>query len=300
MNIRDFEYLVALDELRSFRKASERCHVTQPTLSGQLRKLEDYLGVLLVERTKRKVMLTPVGKEVVRRARLILQEVEQIEEISVSFKDPMQGKLRMGLIPTLGPYLLPFMIPAMVQEYPRLQLFLYEEQTHILLKKLSDAELDVIILALPISSSGLSEIELFDEPFLLALPRGHELSIQDSVSLSDLSEERILLLEDGHCLRDQALEVCMMAGATENPEFQGTSLETLRHMVSAGMGVTLMPYYSVFPNSGSNPPMTYLQFDAPVPSRKIGLLFRESSQRREGFLSIANTIRSNLPDFSSF
>ena len=299
MNIRDFEYLVALDELRSFRKASERCHVTQPTLSGQLRKLEDYLGVLLVERTKRKVMLTPVGKEVVRRARLILQEVEQIEEISVSFKDPMQGKLRMGLIPTLGPYLLPFMIPAMVQEYPRLQLFLYEEQTHILLKKLSDAELDVIILALPISSSGLSEIELFDEPFLLALPKGHELSIQDSVSLSDLSEERILLLEDGHCLRDQALEVCMMAGATENPEFQGTSLETLRHMVSAGMGVTLMPYYSVFPNSGSNPPMTYLQFDAPVPSRKIGLLFRESSQRREGFLSIANTIRSSLPDFTS-
>jgi len=255
--------------------------------------------VLLVERTKRKVMLTPVGKEVVRRARLILQEVEQIEEISVSFKDPMQGKLRMGLIPTLGPYLLPFMIPAMVQEYPRLQLFLYEEQTHILLKKLSDAELDVIILALPVSSSGLSEIELFDEPFLLALPRGHELSIQDSVSLSDLSEERILLLEDGHCLRDQALEVCMMAGATENPEFQGTSLETLRHMVSAGMGVTLMPYYSVFPNSGSNPPMTYLQFDAPVPSRKIGLLFRESSQRREGFLSIANTIRSSLPDFTS-
>lgn len=299
MNIRDFEYLVALDELRSFRKASERCHVTQPTLSGQLRKLEDYLGVLLVERTKRKVMLTPVGKEVVRRARLILQEVEQIEEISVSFKDPMQGKLRMGLIPTLGPYLLPFMIPAMVQEYPRLQLFLYEEQTHILLKKLSDAELDVIILALPVSSSGLSEIELFDEPFLLALPRGHELSIQDSVSLSDLSEERILLLEDGHCLRDQALEVCMMAGATENPEFQGTSLETLRHMVSAGMGVTLMPYYSVFPNSGNNPPMTYLQFDAPVPSRKIGLLFRESSQRREGFLSIANTIRSSLPDFTS-
>jgi LysR family hydrogen peroxide-inducible transcriptional activator len=299
MNIRDFEYLVALDELRSFRKASERCHVTQPTLSGQLRKLEDYLGVLLVERTKRKVMLTPVGKEVVRRARLILQEVEQIEEISVSFKDPMQGKLRMGLIPTLGPYLLPFMIPAMVQEYPRLQLFLYEEQTHILLKKLSDAELDVIILALPVSSSGLSEIELFDEPFLLALPRGHELSIQDSVSLSDLSEERILLLEDGHCLRDQALEVCMMAGATENPEFQGTSLETLRHMVSTGMGVTLMPYYSVFPNSGSNPPMTYLQFDAPVPSRKIGLLFRESSQRREGFLSIANTIRSSLPDFTS-
>ncbi|MDP6730731.1 MAG: DNA-binding transcriptional regulator OxyR [SAR324 cluster bacterium] len=299
MNIRDFEYLVALDELRSFRKASERCHVTQPTLSGQLRKLEDYLGVLLVERTKRKVMLTPVGKEVVRRARLILQEVEQIEEISVSFKDPMQGKLRMGLIPTLGPYLLPFMIPAMVQEYPRLQLFLYEEQTHILLKKLSDAVLDVIILALPVSSSGLSEIELFDEPFLLALPRGHELSIQDSVSLSDLSEERILLLEDGHCLRDQALEVCMMAGATENPEFQGTSLETLRHMVSAGMGVTLMPYYSVFPNSGSNPPMTYLQFDAPVPSRKIGLLFRESSQRREGFLSIANTIRSSLPDFTS-
>ena len=296
MNIRDLEYLVALDELRNFRKASERCHVTQPTLSGQLRKLEEHLGVLLVERTKRKVILTPVGKEVVRRARMILQEVEQIEEISVSFKDPMQGKLRIGLIPTLGPYLLPFMIPAMIQEYPRLQLFLYEEQTHILLNKLNNAELDAIVLALPVSNNGSYEFELFDEAFLLALPRGHELSIKESVSLSDLSEEKILLLEDGHCLRDQALEVCMMAGATENPEFQGTSLETLRHMVSAGMGVTLMPYFSVYPNSGSNPPLSYLHFEDPVPSRKIGLLFRESSQRKEGFMSISETIRDSLPD----
>ena len=135
---------------------------------------------------------------------MILQEVEQIEEISVSFKHPMQGKLRIGLIPTLGPYLLPFMIPAMIQEYPRLQLFLYEEQTHILLNKLNNAELDAIVLALPVSNNGFYEIELFDEPFLLALPRGHELSIKESVSLSDLSEEKILLLEDGHCLRDQA------------------------------------------------------------------------------------------------
>ena len=227
---------------------------------------------------------------------MILQEVEQIEEISVSFKDPMQGKLRIGLIPTLGPYLLPFMIPAMIQEYPRLQLFLYEEQTHILLNKLNNAELDAIVLALPVSNNGFYEIELFDEPFLLALPRGHELSIKESVSLSDLSEEKILLLEDGHCLRDQALEVCMMAGATENPEFQGTSLETLRHMVSAGMGVTLMPYFSVYPNSGSNPPLSYLHFEDPVPSRKIGLLFRESSQRKKGFMSISETIRNSLPD----
>ena len=116
------------------------------------------------------------------------------------------------------------------------------------------------------------------------------------MSLSDLSEEKILLLEDGHCLRDQALEVCMMAGATENPEFQGTSLETLRHMVSAGMGVTLMPYFSVYPNSGSNPPLSYLHFEDPVPSRKIGLLFRESSQRKKGFMSISETIRNSLPD----
>ena len=296
MNIRDLEYLVALDELRNFRKASERCHVTQPPLRGQLRKMEEHLGVLLVERTKRTVILTPVGKEVVRRARMILQEVEQIEEISVSFKDPMQGKLRIGLIPTLGPYLLPFMIPAMIQEYPRLQLFLYEEQNHILLNKLNNAELDAIVLALPVSNNGFYEIELFDEPFLLALPRGHELSFKETVSLSDLSEEKILLLEDGHCLRDQALEVCMMAGATENPEFQGTSLETLRHMVSAGMGVTLMPYFSVYPNSGSNPPLSYLHFEDPVPSRKIGLLFRESSQRKEGFMSISETIRNSLPD----
>ena len=167
MNIQDFKYLVALDEMRSFRKASERCHVTQPTLSGQLRKMEDYLGVTLVERSRRNVLLTQEGKEVVRRAKLILDEVEQIKEICILFDDPMHGKLKIGLIPTLGPYLLPLMMPAIIKKFPQLELFLYEEQTHRLLDKLRNAELDVIILATPVEGEGLIEIDLFEEPFLL-------------------------------------------------------------------------------------------------------------------------------------
>ena len=296
MNIRGLEYLVALDELRNFHRASDRCHVTQPTLSGQLRKLEDYLGVTLVERSKRRVILTQEGREVVRRARLILKEVEHIEDIGSSFGDPVQGTLKVGLIPTLGPYLLPFIIPAIVGKYPRLELFLYEEKTHRLLEMLKKAELDTIILATPVPDKGLVSIELFDEPFLLALPKDHELIGKERLMVSDLAGERILLLEDGHCLRNQALEVCMMAGVNESPEFQGTSLETLRHMVSAGMGVTLMPYYSVYPKPGIHPSISYHCFEQPVPSRKIGMLYRETSHRSEGFCYIASTIRDNLPE----
>ncbi len=295
MNIRDLEYLVALDEVKSFRKASERCHVTQPTLSGQLRKFEDLLGVQLVERARQGLMLTPAGREVTRRARLILSEVEQIKDISESFLDPMRGKLRMGLIPTLGPYMLPHVIPSLASDFPALELFLYEEQTHRLLDKLQSAELDLIILALPVESKSMATIELMDEPFLLAIPEGHVLTGRETVSLEDLRHERILLLEDGHCLREHALEVCRLSGATENPEFQGTSLETLRHMVSAGMGVTLMPHYSVPPANENPLPVQYLRFEAPIPSRTIGLLFRESSPRGDCFSKIARTVTSSLP-----
>lgn len=295
MNIRDFEYLVALDEVKSFRKASERCHVTQPTLSGQLCKLEDLLGVQLVERARQGLMLTPAGREVTRRARLILAEMEQIKDISESFQDPMRGKLRMGLIPTLGPYLLPHVIPSLARNFPALELFLYEEQTHRLLQKLQSAEHDLIILALPVESKGMTAIELMDEPFLLAIPEGHGLTGKESVCIEDLQDERILLLEDGHCLRDHALEVCTLAGAKENPEFQGTSLETLRHMVSAGMGVTLMPHYSVPPADENPLPVQYLRFEDPAPSRTIGLLFRESSPRQACFTNIARTITQSLP-----
>ncbi len=294
MNLRDLEYLVALDEFRNFRKASEKCFVTQPTLSGQLRKLEEYLGVQLVERTRRSVNLTPVGQEVVRRARLILAEAEQIEEIAQTFNDPLRGKVRLGLIPTVAPYLLPAIMSAIRTALPKLELFLFEEQTHRLLERLKAVELDAVILALPVDLTGLEVLELYDEAFWLAVPEAHPLADRQYAQIQDLHQEAILLLEDGHCLRDQALEVCTLAGATESQGFQGTSLETLRHMVSAGMGVTLMPELAVQGNSTRSLPVHYLPFEAPQPSRKIGLLFRKSSRRTLCYQQMAEAIRSTM------
>jgi LysR family hydrogen peroxide-inducible transcriptional activator len=291
MNLRDLEYLVALADYRNFRKASEKCFVTQPTLSGQLRKLEEYLGVQLVERTRRSVNITAVGQEVVRRARLILAEAEQIEEVARTFNDPMRGKVRLGLIPTLAPYLLPAVMTTIRDFLPELELFRFEEQTHRLLERLKALELDAVILALPVESSGLETLPLFQEGFLLAIPEHHRLSGRKFAQVSDLKEESILLLEDGHCLRDQALEVCAHSGATERQGFQGTSLETLRHMVSAGMGVTLMPELAVKHASSSTLPLRYLPFEKPEPSREIGLLFRKSSRRTPCYERMAEAIR---------
>ncbi len=294
MNLRDLEYLVALDEFRNFRKASEKCFVTQPTLSGQLRKLEEYLGVQLVERTRRSVNLTPVGQEVVRRARLILAEAEQIEEIAQTFNDPLRGKIRLGLIPTVAPYLLPAIMSAIREALPNLELFLFEEQTHRLLERLKSVELDAVILALPVDLTGLEVLELYDEAFWLAIPEAHPLAKRGHAQIQDLHQETILLLEDGHCLRDQALEVCALAGASESQGFQGTSLETLRHMVSAGMGVTLMPELAVHKRSTSSLPIQYLPFEAPPPTRKIGLLFRKSSRRTPCYQQMAQAIQQTL------
>lgn len=292
MNLRDLEYLVALDELRNFHHAAERCFVTQPTLSGQIRKLEDELGVQLVERTRRSVAMTPVGQEVVQCALRILAEAKEIEEIAQTFNDPLRGRIRLGLIPTLAPYLLPKIMSALHQRLPELKLFLYEEQTHRLLERIRAMELDAILLALPVDQHGLEVIELFEEPFLFAVSQEHRLANKPTAQISDLCGETILLLEEGHCLRGQALEVCALAEASESSEFQGTSLETLRHMVSIGMGVTLFPKLAATEAAGSGGKIHYLPFQASAPSRKIGLLFRKTSRRTPCYEAIAESIRS--------
>ncbi|MDH5437006.1 MAG: DNA-binding transcriptional regulator OxyR, partial [Gammaproteobacteria bacterium] len=260
MNLRELEYLVAIAEDRHFHKAAERCCVSQPTLSGQLKKLEQELGVQLVDRNNRQVIMTEVGQAVSEQARVVLTAAKAIKEIAQTFHDPMAGELHVGLIPTVAPYLLPLIMPALKKHYPKLKLWLHEQQTAVLLKQLRKAELDLLILALPVETNEFSEINLFNEAFLLAVPKDEKLAKKNHVSLSDLDDKEMLLLEEGHCLRGQALDVCFSAGASEQSGFQATSLETLRHMVAEGLGITLLPALSIPKNVHRGDNIRYLPF----------------------------------------
>lgn len=294
IKLRDLEYLVAVEEERHFHRAAERCFVSQPTLSGQLKKLEERLGVQLIERSTRQVVMTDVGRVVTEQARRLLSQARGIEEIAQSFHDPMAGELKLGLIPTLAPYLLPQIMPAMKKRFPRLKLWLYEQQTAQLLERLRSAELDLVILALPVASDELVELDLFREPFWLALPQGDPLAKRKQVNLSDINERELMLLEEGHCLREHALDVCLSAGASEYAGFHATSLETLRHMVGEGMGITLMPQLALPGRLSKEDPVAYLPFPTPPPSRRIGMLYRKGSYRETAFLAIAETIRETV------
>ncbi len=277
MNIRAIHYLVTLADVRHFSKAAEICYVSQPTLSTQIRKLEEELGVQLVERSPRHVMLTRVGEEVVERARAVLGEVEAMRAVARRSRDPHSGTLRLGIFPTLAPYLLPHVIPEIRQRFPRLTLRLFEEKTEDILEMLAQGRMDAGLLALPVANDQLVARTLFEEPFVVAMPEGHRLSERASIRMQDLEEEELLLLEDGHCLRDQALEVCHMAGAHENLDFHATSMETLRQMVAANTGITLMPTLAIKPPVAPTENLVIRPFAEPGPTRTIAMLWRKSS-----------------------
>ncbi|OHE87492.1 MAG: DNA-binding transcriptional regulator OxyR, partial [Lysobacterales bacterium RIFOXYA1_FULL_68_6] len=233
MNLRDLKYLVALADHKHFGRAAAACYVSQPTLSTQIKKLEDELGVPLVERAPRKVMLTPAGRDAAERARRIVAEVEQMKEAARRSQDPEAGTVRLGLFPTLGPYLLPHVVPRIRARFPHLELLLVEEKSDVLLSRLREGRLDAGLLALPVADDQLHTEFLFEEPFVLAVPESHPLAQRGSLTLAELSQQQLLLLEDGHCLREQALDVCRLSGANEKSEFRATSLETLHQMVAA-------------------------------------------------------------------
>ena len=241
MNLRAMQYLVTLADVRHFSKAAERCHVSQPTLSTQIRKLEEELDVQLVERSPRRVMLTEVGEEVVERARALLAEVGAIKAIARRSRDPHSGTLRLGIFPTLAPYYLPHVVPELRRRFPRLTL------------------------------------RLFEEPFVLALNDQHPLAAQKVITMEQLEDQELLLLEDGHCLRDHALEVCQLVGAHEKLDFHATSMETLRQMVAAGTGITLLPVLAIKPPVAHTENLAIRRFDPPAPSRRIALVWRKSS-----------------------
>jgi LysR family transcriptional regulator, hydrogen peroxide-inducible genes activator len=284
MNLRDLRYLVALADHKHFGRAAAASFVSQPTLSTQIRKLEEELGVSLVERAPRRVMLTPVGREIAERARRVIAEVAQMGELARRSQDPEAGTVRLGLFPTLAPYLLPHVLPGVRVRFPRLELLLVEEKTDALLARLRDGRLDAAILALPLHDDQLHIERLFEEPFVLAVPQSHRLaSRSEPLALRDLDHEHLLLLEEGHCLRDQALDVCRLAGANERDGFRATSLETLRQMVAAGVGSTLLPVLAVQPPVPPSPGIVLLPFRGKAPSREIAMVWRRSSAM-SGFL----------------
>jgi LysR family transcriptional regulator, hydrogen peroxide-inducible genes activator len=291
MNLRDLKYLVALADHKHFGRAAAASFVSQPTLSTQIRKLEDELGVALVERAPRKVMLTPAGRDIAERARRVIAEVEQMKEAARRSQDPEAGTVRLGLFPTLGPYLLPHVVPQIRKRFPRLELLLVEEKSDVILAQLREGRLDAGLLALPVHDDQLHAEFLFEEPFVLAVPETHPLAKQDSLSLKDLAHERLLLLEDGHCLRDQALDVCALAGTGERSGFQATSLETLRQMVAANVGVTLLPTLAVKPPVARSENIHLLGFRDSKPSRQIAMVWRRSSAMADFLQQLAQVFR---------
>lgn len=296
MNLRDLRYLVAVADHRHFGRAAEACFVSQPTLSTQIKKLEEELGVELVERNPRRIMLTAVGEQVVERAREVLREADGITEIARRAADPAGGTLRLGIFPTLGPYLLPHVVPEVRRRFPNLELLLVEEKTEDILEQLRTGGLDAAILALPVPDEQLHEEVLFEEAFVLAVPADHHLADRDGpVHAGVLAGESVLLLDEGHCLREQALSVCSMAGADERSGFRATSLETLRQMVAAGVGVTLLPQLAVSPPVPTSRDVVLLPFSPPVPTRRIGMLWRRTSAARTFLPQLAALFRQ-LPE----
>jgi LysR family transcriptional regulator, hydrogen peroxide-inducible genes activator len=291
MNLRDLKYLVALADHKHFGRAAAASFVSQPTLSTQIRKLEDELGVSLVERAPRKVMLTPAGRDIADRARRVIAEVEQMKEAARRSQDPEAGTVRLGLFPTLGPYLLPHVVPRIRERFPRLELLLVEEKSDVILAQLREGRLDAGLLALPVHDDQLHAEFLFEEPFVLAVPETHPLAKKESLSLKDLAHERLLLLEDGHCLRDQALDVCALAGTGERSGFQATSLETLRQMVAANVGVTLLPTLAVKPPVARSENIHLLGFRDSKPSRQIAMVWRRSSAMADFLQQLAQVFR---------
>lgn len=295
MTLQELKYLVALADLGHFGRAAEACCITQSTLSTQLKKLEDFLGVTLFDRSLKRVTPTPIGQEILQAARNIVEESERIKNLAKHAQDPMARTLRLGVIPTLGPYYLPHALTLVHKKHPGLRLLLREEMTPQILEHLIDGKLDAGLLALPVEDDSLRVEPLFYEPFFAALPAGHALTKRDVLKVSDIISEKLLLLDEGHCLRDQALDVCG-ANSRGREEVRATSLETLRQMVGMGLGITLLPALSV--DAGprvSKRAVEVRPFKKPVPGRTIGLVWRKRAPFPETFERLAATLKATLP-----
>jgi len=290
VNIRDLQYLVALADHGHFGKAADECAVSQPALSMQIKKLEQSLGVKLLERTNKSVMLTDSGTVIAERAREILHQVAGVREFAKSVKDPYSGELKLGIFPTLAPYLMPHIIPPLGKIFPKLFIHLVEEKTTELLQQLKQGKIDAAILGLPVEGAGFTSTLLFEEEFLFTVPHSHPLAKKAVIKQQDLDHKSLLLLDDGHCMRAHMLSFCHQMHAIETKNFRATSLETLRHMVAAGAGITLMPKLS----SLGCDLATFIPFEEPKPVRSIGLIFRSSTTKTILLTEIVNQLKNIL------
>lgn len=297
MNLRELEYLIALDEHRHFGQAAKSCNVSQPTLSTQLKKLEDELGAALIERSGRTVTLTRVGTEVVMRARKVMEQVSEIRDIARHATDPHSGEIRVGCFPTLNPYLLPHIMPTLKEAFPTLSVLIVEDKTEDLERMLENGELDAIVVGTPLVRTGVDVVPLFREDFVFAGP-AHDPNMFDGdpITVDQLEGKELLLLSEGHCLRDQALQVCKTSKASEQVNYRATSLETLRHMVVSGAGYTLMPKLAVTPPVTPNQGLALKEFKDPAPHRDVSLAWRAGSVYRELFPQIAEVIRDSVKE----
>jgi LysR family hydrogen peroxide-inducible transcriptional activator len=292
MNLRDLRYIVTVADTRNFNRAAELCFVSQPSLSKQIQKVEEELDTIIFERSNRRVDVTQTGEKIIERARRILDEADAIQQIAKESRDPLTGSFRLGIIPTLAPYLLPRILPILKKHLPHITLSLIEGQTDNLSRQLERGELDAILLALPLKNDLFHEEILFQEPFYLAVPHAHALAKRKRITLEDLPDDDLLLLEDGHCLRMQAIQLCRDVRQQNVEQFRATSLETLRQMVASGHGVTLMPALAVDKHAR----LSYIAFKEPLPTRLIGLSWRKTSPRSILLERISHLIRKEMKD----
>ncbi|TFW34413.1 hydrogen peroxide-inducible genes activator [Massilia horti] len=296
MTLTELKYIVAVARARHFGHAAEACFVAQPTLSVAIKKLEDELGVTLFERGGSEVSVTPLGAQIVAQAERVLEQTAAIKELAKQNKDPLAGPLRLGVIYTIGPYLLPPLVKNLIEHVPQMPLVLQENFTVKLLEQLRQGELDAAIMALPLQEHGMSMQTLYDEPFVVAMPRNHPWAERKEISAEDLKSETMLLLGTGHCFRDQVLEVCPEMARFSTPgngmqrTFEGSSLETIRHMVASGIGLTVLPRASVVDMQDPNGMLTFVPFSAPAPSRRVVIVWRKSFTRRAAIDAVCQEV----------
>lgn len=298
MNLRDLRYVIAVAELGHFGKAATACHVSQPTLSGQILKLEEELGVALFERVGKRVHTTRVGDEIVIHARRVVSAAGDILTAARASRDPLSGPIRLGVIPTVAPYLMPFVLPQAALDLPKAPLMLVEDLTGRLLGPLANGDLDAAIIATDPDSERLSELDLFEEPFWLVMPCDHPLATAPRVMLDSIDPHSLLLLTDGHCLRDQALELCSHRDANNigSADVRAASLETLVHLTAANYGVTLVPRLAVANWSGLSNRLVARPIDDAEATRKVRLVYRRDMPRRAALERLARVVRDSLPD----
>ena len=302
MTLTELKYIVAVARHKHFGHAAEACFVAQPTLSVAIKKLEDELGVTIFERGGTEVSTTPLGAQIVTQAERVLEQTAVIKEIAKQNKDPLSGPFRLGVIYTIGPYLLPTLIKNMIKQVPQMPLILQENFTAKLMELLRQGELDAAIMALPLPDQGMMTQALYDEPFMVAVSKDHVWKNKPLVSAQELKSETMLLLGNGHCFRDQVLEVCpeMARFSTSNDgiarTFEGSSLETIRHMVASGIGITVLPMASITNLNAEDGMLRYLPFSAPIPDRRVVIVWRKSFTRQAAIDAIrAAVISCNLP-----